>query len=83
MNENLLEVGIWMFVAMGGVNAFFIKGLIQKIDKVDRATTKYEEQINQLRQHIDQFASFVKELSDLKSDVAVLKFSVENDKRGK
>lgn len=80
MDPSIIQSGIALLTVLGGINAFFIKGLISKIDKVDRATTKYEEQIIQLKQSIEMISVFIKELSDLKSEVAVIKYALNRDK---
>lgn len=78
----LIQVLIGMITILGTINAFFIRSLISKIDKADKSITKYEEQIIQLKDSIAMFSVFIKDLTEVKSDVAVLKYALEQKDGG-
>jgi hypothetical protein len=66
------------------INIYFVKSLVDKIDKADHSINKYEIQITALNVKINEFTLFVKEMMDLKSEIAVIKYSLEMElKKGR
>lgn len=85
MNETdptLYQVSFAVITILGAVNAFFIKGLVNKIDKADKGLSRYEEQIRQLKEQVEKFSVIIEEISDLKSEVAVLKYAAHQRGKG-
>lgn len=80
ISSTMLQLGMGAFTLLGSINAYFIKALVNKLDQADKNLTKNEEQIRQLKEQIEDFSVFIKDISDLKSEVAVLKYALE--KRG-
>jgi len=74
----ILRFGLLALSLLAGINVFFIKGLINKIDRADKSIAKYEEQIRQLKETIDGFSFFIKEFTELKSEIAVIKYALKH-----
>ena len=83
-NPVVVQFVMGIIAVLFSINIYFIKSLVDKIDKADHSINKYEIQITALNTKITEFTGFVKEMTDLKSEVAVLKYSLESElKKGK